>query len=332
MQLYYEDIIEGSSIPSKSWGPLTNMDMIRFGSALDSYGEIHQDYDWCIEHGFDNVLLSGPFKQALICSWLDEVVGDIGYIKKIEVSHRGINYVNETLTASGTFTKTYTHEGNGFVECDIAITNENGLVSCPGKATILVPMKEMDSIEFNFTAPVTYEEFLTKKISAEFTDPTNIYLTKEIIDMIGAMGESYTWPEPLDISSIRRFTQGVFETKSRYVDIDYAQKSLIGSLIAPPAYVIRPPFGFWDKGMLGESAIPVFTVPNTTVAVNGGNESEWYKVVKEGDTLTQQARVIDIYEKKGAKRSLIPVVSETIFINQDSEVVALSKQINIRMP
>ena len=189
-----------------------------------------------------------------------------------------------------------------------------------------------DSIEFNFTAPVTYEEFLTKKISAEFTDPTNIYLTKEIIDMIGAMGESYTWPEPLDISSIRRFTQGVFETKSRYVDIDYAQKSLIGSLIAPPAYVIRPPFGFGDKGMLGESAIPVFTVPNTTVAVNGGNESEWYKVVKEGDTLTQQARVIDIYEKKGAKRSLIPVVSETIFINQDSEVVALSKQINIRMP
>ena len=150
MQLYYEDIIEGSSIPSKSWGPLTNMDMIRFGSAIDSYGEIHQDYDWCIEHGFDNVLLSGPFKQALICSWLDEVVGDIGYIKKIEVSHRGINYVNETLTASGTFTKTYTHEGNGFVECDIAITNENGLVSCPGKATILVPMKEMDSIEFNF--------------------------------------------------------------------------------------------------------------------------------------------------------------------------------------
>ena len=129
MQLYYEDIIEGSNMPDKLWGPLTNMDMIRFGSALDSYGEIHQDYDWCIEHGFDNVLLSGPFKQALLCSWLDEVVGDIGYIKKIEVSHRGINYVNETLKASGTYTKKYTHEGNGFVECDIAITIENGLVS-----------------------------------------------------------------------------------------------------------------------------------------------------------------------------------------------------------
>ena len=56
------------------------MDMIRFGSAVDSYGEIHQDYDWCVQHGFDNVLLSGPFKQALLCSWLDEVVGDIGYI------------------------------------------------------------------------------------------------------------------------------------------------------------------------------------------------------------------------------------------------------------
>ena len=77
MQLYYEDIIEGSNMPDKLWGPLTNMDMIRFGSALDSYGEIHQDYDWCIEHGFDNVLLSGPFKQALLCSWFDEVVGDM---------------------------------------------------------------------------------------------------------------------------------------------------------------------------------------------------------------------------------------------------------------
>ena len=332
MQLYYEDIKEGSNLLSKSWGPLTNMDMIRFGSAVDSYGEIHQDYDWCIQHGFDNVLLSGPFKQALLCSWLDEVVGDIGYIKKIEISHRGINYVDETLQATGTFTKKYILDGNGFVECDIAITNNNGLVSCPGKATLLIPMKNMDSIDFNFEPPVTYQEFITKEISTEYTDTNNIYITKEIIEMIGAMGESYTWPEPLDISAIRRFTQGVFETKSRYVDIEFAKNSSIGSLIAPPAYVIRPPYGFWDKGMLGESAIPVFTVPNTTVAVNGGNESEWYKVVKEGDTLTQQARIVDIYEKKGKMRSLIPVVSETIIVNQCNEVVALSKQINIRMP
>ena len=38
------------------------------------------------------------------------------------------------------------------------------------------------------------------------------------------------------------------------------------------------------------------------------------------------------YEKKGKQRSLIPVVSETIIVNQYKEVVALSKQINIRMP
>ena len=332
MQLNYEDIQVGSDLPSRAWGPLTNMDMIRFGAAVDSYGEIHQDYDWCIEHGFDNVLLSGPFKQALLCSWLDEIVGNKGFLKKIEISHRGINYVNETLEATGTFSKKYTVDGLGFVECDIAITNDNGLVSCPGKAILLIPMKDTDFIDFNFEAPVTYESFLDNQISAEFPDSGNIYLTKEIIEMIGVMGEPYTWPEPLDVSAIRRFTQGVFETKPRYVDIDYAKKSSIGSLIAPPAYVIRPPFGFWDKGMLGESAIPVFTVPNTNVAVNGGNESEWYKVVKEGDTLTQQARIIDIYEKKGNKRSLIPVVSETIIVNQFDEVVALSKQINIRMP
>lgn len=158
------------------------------------------------------------------------------------------------------------------------------------------------------------------------------FVTEDVKAMIGAVGEPYTWPEPLDRSAIRRFVQSTFEEKRAYTDEEYATGSRYGGLSAPPAYVIRPPYGFWDRGMLGEAAIPEVEVPGTTRGVNGGNEAEWFRPVREGDIITQQARIADIYEREGRSGPFAAIVAETFFTNQRGELVAISRQTTMRLP
>ena len=158
------------------------------------------------------------------------------------------------------------------------------------------------------------------------------FLTDEVTKMIGAIGEPYTWPEPLDRSAIRRFVQATWEQKRAHTDEEWAHNSQSGALSAPPAAVIRPPFGFWDRGMLGEAAIPPVHIPGTTRGVNGGNEAEWFRPLREGDTITQQSRVADIFEREGRSGPFAAVVAETVFTNQEGQLVAVSRQVTIHLP
>lgn len=157
-------------------------------------------------------------------------------------------------------------------------------------------------------------------------------VTEEVRKMIGAPGESFTCPEPVDRSTVRRFTDATFETKPIYCDLDHAKKSRYGELCVPPAYVLRPPFGFWDRGMSGEAAVPHVEIHGVRRGVNGGNEAEWFRPVKLGDTVTQRAYIKDIVQRTGRAGPLVLIIAETVFTNQRREIVARSQQTTIRMP
>ena len=161
---------------------------------------------------------------------------------------------------------------------------------------------------------------------------TESLITPELKKLIGTAGEPSTHPEPVDKSTIRRFAEGTFEEKQVYCDESHAKASRYGALTAPPAYVLRPPFGFWDRGSAGEAAVPHVDIPGMTRSVNGGNEAEWFRPVQLGDTITQRAYIADIYVKQGGSGPLVFIIAETLFTNQRGELVAKSRQTNIRMP
>ena len=167
-QIYFEDLEEGMDLPEKSWGPITTVDMVRFGSAVDSYGKLHQDYFWCIEHGFQDILISGPMKQALLSSWLDQIAGDSGFVKKMSVQHRGMDYVDKRiLTASGKVTSINEQSGLGYVECDIKLANSDGQVTCPGRATIIFPKRGSGPVPVEYATPPALAAFIEQILGAK---------------------------------------------------------------------------------------------------------------------------------------------------------------------
>ena len=64
--------------------------------------------------------------------------------------------------------------------------------------------------------------------------------------------------------------------------------------------------------------------------LNGGNRFEYIEPVKVGDRITATSQVVDVYEKTGSSGSLLFIIFENEFKNQDGRTVARLRGTAIR--
>ena len=64
--------------------------------------------------------------------------------------------------------------------------------------------------------------------------------------------------------------------------------------------------------------------------LNGGNRFDYLEPVMVGDRVTATSRVADVYEKTGGSGSLLFIVFETDYVNQDGRTVARLRGTAIR--
>ena len=64
--------------------------------------------------------------------------------------------------------------------------------------------------------------------------------------------------------------------------------------------------------------------------LNGGNRFEYFEPVNVGDRITATGRVADVYEKTGSSGSLLFIIFETDYVNQNGRTVARLRGTAIR--
>ena len=64
--------------------------------------------------------------------------------------------------------------------------------------------------------------------------------------------------------------------------------------------------------------------------LNGGNRFEYLETVRTGDQITATGKVVDVYEKSGSSGSLLFIIFETEYVNQDGRTVARLRGTAIR--
>jgi hypothetical protein len=64
--------------------------------------------------------------------------------------------------------------------------------------------------------------------------------------------------------------------------------------------------------------------------LNGGNRFEYFEPVKVGDRIKATGRVADVYEKTGSSGSLLFIIFETDYVNQEGRLVARLRGTAIR--
>ena len=153
-KLFYEEVNVGDQIPEL--GPLTwnTTDIIRFSSAVENYEPLHQARDWARSKGYKDTLINGPIRTSMLHNMLINWIGDDGFLKKLSCQQRAMDHPGYTLIAKGSVVNRFIGEdGLGYIECDIHIENQEGIITAPGKATVVLPTNENPNVPESFELP-----------------------------------------------------------------------------------------------------------------------------------------------------------------------------------
>ena len=139
-KLHFEDVEVGAEIPPYT-RKCTLMELNRFAGANEEFVPIHMDRDYSKSVGLPDAIVMGYLKFAYLGSMLANWLGEDGWIRNIKTSYRSMDPVDYTLTARGKVTGKREEDGEGILECEVWVENQNGERTTPGSAVVSVPKR-----------------------------------------------------------------------------------------------------------------------------------------------------------------------------------------------
>ena len=145
-QPYFEDIRVGEEIPLQVREPLSTRGLVKWAAAVRDFYEVHYDKDFARSIGLRDVIAHGPNKCALLGRLMTEWIGEAGRLHRLSCTHKASNFPGETLVCRGRVKDTYSRDGRHYVECEVWVENQDGVVAAPGAATVSLPSRGVEPL------------------------------------------------------------------------------------------------------------------------------------------------------------------------------------------
>lgn len=169
--LWWEDVEVGDALPTLTKGPMTITDIIashigrgpghyawgplrlatrkrqrltgfytpnEFGG-WDVTQRVHWDQDYAREIGANRIYDYGTQRQNWIAQLLTDWMGDDAWIARLRCSFRRFNYIGDVSRLTGVVVAKNAEDGS--VEVSVSCTNQDGIDTAPGDATIFLPRR-----------------------------------------------------------------------------------------------------------------------------------------------------------------------------------------------
>ena len=153
-QTYFNDVEVGFEFPSLVIGPITATHVFRWSAAIENWHRIHYDRSFAIYHeGLPNVLVQGSWKQNILPRYLKDLCLPNGWAWKVKFQHRAMIVPGETISTWASVTKKREVDGMGFLDLKVGMRLDDETETCPGDATIVLPIRGGREIPYPFVAP-----------------------------------------------------------------------------------------------------------------------------------------------------------------------------------
>jgi acyl dehydratase len=118
---------------------------------------------------------------------------------------------------------------------------------------------------------------------------------------------------------LRFFAKAIGEKNPVYIDENAAQSAGYRTIPAPPTFM-------FSVDLEGPELLPVLKLLDLDIGriLHGSQEFEYLGQIYAGDRITQQSKIVDIFDKKGG--ALEFVVQESTYTNQNDELVGKAQQ------
>ncbi len=139
-QLHYEDVHEGTPLPTLEKTPTTRQLVMYAGASGDFY-EIHYDQDFARAAGLPSVIVHGALKSAFLGQLVTDWMGEHGTLKRLSVQYRGMDVHGSPIHCKGVVTRKWVEEGEHLVECNIWTEKSDGERTTRGSALVALPSR-----------------------------------------------------------------------------------------------------------------------------------------------------------------------------------------------
>jgi acyl dehydratase len=138
---YFEDVNEGDRGPEWSTPePLKRTDFVRYAGASGDFNPMHHDDEFAQAVGYPSVFGHGMLTAGILSHYVTDWLG-AGNLRRFRTRFSGQVYPGDKLSFGATVTKTYEDGAERRVDCDLAVTNQNGDVVLSGSATAALPTR-----------------------------------------------------------------------------------------------------------------------------------------------------------------------------------------------
>ena len=103
---------------------------------------LHWESEWSKQIGNPMAYDYGIMRECWLNHYLNDWVGDDGWVFRQHDEMRKFNYIGDTHIISGEVTGTRVEDGRCYVDIGFRATNQRGTVTAPGSATVLLPSRE----------------------------------------------------------------------------------------------------------------------------------------------------------------------------------------------
>ena len=139
-QLYYEDIAVGSDITPLVKQPTTRQ-LVMWAGVSGDYYQIHYDKDFAQSQGLPGVIVHGQLVCCFLSQLLTDWMGELGSLRKLTCSYKGMNFPGEALVCKGKVNKKYIEDGERCIECSLWAENVKSEKTVSGRAVVTLPSR-----------------------------------------------------------------------------------------------------------------------------------------------------------------------------------------------
>jgi hydroxyacyl-ACP dehydratase HTD2-like protein with hotdog domain len=143
MSVYWEDLKIGDETPVVA-ADITSTQLFQMSAVTDNPHRIHYDKEWALHEGYPERVIHGPLQGEMLSQSLQAWLGTPGWLKRLEYSNRAFAVLGERLICKGKITSLTKDDRNHYAELECWIEKEDGTVTAPGSATVVLPTREQE--------------------------------------------------------------------------------------------------------------------------------------------------------------------------------------------
>ncbi len=140
-QVFFEDVSEGQAIPSLK-KDVSPVNILMYVASVWLMDRIHFDHPFATKRrGLPGVVAPGNMGGDYYAQLLSEFAGEAGRVRKMSFQFRSFMLAGDVLTVGGKVVKKTAGDGNGLVELELWIKNQDGVNCVPGKGLVALPLR-----------------------------------------------------------------------------------------------------------------------------------------------------------------------------------------------